>query len=98
MRSSTSSRVPDGPKERAMPKNLDQTGVVQVNGAWATSVKYESEVLGARAGTVDLRFMQGRAEIGRVSLLAEEVSEVLGEKNAAATSRPLANAAAKYLA
>ena len=81
-----------------MAKNLDQTGVLQVNGAWATSLKYESEVLGSRAGVVDLRFMQGRSEIARASVLTEEVAEIIGEKNAARISRHLAGDADKYLA
>ena len=80
-----------------MAKNLEQSGVLQVNGAWATSLKYESEVLGARQGVVDLRFMQGRSEIARASLLNEEVAEVIGEKNAARISRHLAGDADKYL-
>jgi Large polyvalent protein-associated domain 7 len=81
-----------------MAKNLEQTGVLQVNGAWATSLKYESEVLGARQGVVDLRFMQGRSEIARASLLTEEIAEVIGENNAARISRHLAGDADKYLA
>src|SRR5450755_2794291 len=81
-----------------MAKNLEQSGVLQVNGAWATSLEYESEVLGERQGVVDLRFMQGRSEIARASLLNEEVAEVIGEKNAARISRHLAGDADKYLA
>ncbi|HEY0745606.1 MAG TPA: hypothetical protein VGD63_02820, partial [Steroidobacteraceae bacterium] len=81
-----------------MVKSLTQTGVMQVNGAWATSLKYESEVLGARAGTVDLRFMQGRSEVARVSLLVEELAEVIGDRNAASIARHLATDADKYLA
>ena len=42
-----------------MANNLDQTGVMQVDGAWATSVKYAAEALGPNVGSVELRFMQG---------------------------------------
>jgi len=80
-----------------MPKNLDQTGVMQVDGAWATSVKYAADVLGANTDTVELRFMQGRAEVARVSLSREQLGEVLGERNRAAIERHIANDADKYL-
>src|ERR1022692_3594062 len=80
-----------------MPKNLDQTGVLQVDGAWATSVKYAIDALGTNAGTVDLRFMQARAEVARVSLSREQLGEVLGDRNRAAIERHIANDADKYL-
>ena len=80
-----------------MPKNLDQTGVMQVDGAWATSVKYAIDALGPNAGTVDLCFMQGRAEAARVSLSREQLGEVLGDRNRAAIERHIANDADKYL-
>jgi hypothetical protein len=80
-----------------MAKTFDQTGVMQVNGAWATRVKYAAEVLGPNAGTVDVRFMQGRTEVARVSLSREQLGEVLGEANRAAIERHVANDADKYL-
>ena len=81
-----------------MAKTLDETGVIQVNGAWATSVKYSSAVLGADTGGLDLRFMQGRAEVARVSLPREQLGTVLGEPNRDSIERHLASAADKYLA
>ncbi len=80
-----------------MANNLDQTGVIQVDGAWATSVKYAADALGPNVGSVDLRFMQGRAEVGRVAVLREHLSELLGEKNRSAIERHIANDADKYL-
>ncbi len=80
-----------------MPKNLDQTGVIQVDGAWATSVKYAADALGPDAGIVNLRFMQGRAEVGHVSVSREHLSELLGEQNRSAIERHIANDADKYL-
>jgi hypothetical protein len=80
-----------------MPKSLDETGVIQVDGAWATSVKYVAEALGPNVGTVDLRFMQGRAEVGRVAVSREHLSELLGEENRSAIERHIANDADKYL-
>jgi hypothetical protein len=81
-----------------MANNLDQTGVIQVDGAWVTSVKYSAEVLGPDTGSVDLRFMQGRAEVGRVAIPRERLSEFLGEQNRSAIERHIANDADKYLA
>jgi len=80
-----------------MANNLDQTGVIQVDGAWATNVKYAADALGPNAGTVDLRFMQGRAEVGRVAVSREHLSELLGEQNRSAIERHIANDADKYL-
>jgi hypothetical protein len=78
-------------------KSLDETGVIQVDGAWATSVKYVAEALGPNVGTVDLRFMQGRAEVGRVAVSREHLSDFLGEQNRSAIERHIANDADKYL-
>ena len=80
-----------------MPKSLEETGVIQVDGAWATSVKYVAEALGPNVGTVDLRFMQGRAEVGRVAVSREHLSDLLGEQNRSAIERHIANDADKYL-
>jgi hypothetical protein len=80
-----------------MVKSLDETGVIQVDGAWATSVKYVAEALGPNVGTVDLRFMQGRAELGRVAVSREHLSDFLGEQNRSAIERHIANDADKYL-
>src|SRR5271170_3441041 len=81
-----------------MPTNFDETGVIQVDGAWATSVKYAADALGPNTGSVDLRFMQGRAEVGRASVSRDRLSEVLGEPNRSAIERHIANDADKYLA
>ena len=81
-----------------MAKTLEETGVIQVNGAWATSVKYSSAVLGADTDAVDLRFMQGRAEVARVSIARDQLGSMLGEPNRDAIERHLASDADKYLA
>jgi len=81
-----------------MADNLDQTGVIQVDGAWVTSVKYSAEALGPDTGRIDLRFLQGRAEVGRIAIPRERLSELLGERNRSAIERHIANDADKYLA
>ncbi len=81
-----------------MADNLDQTGVIQVDGAWVTSVKYSAEALGPDTGSIDLRFLQGRTEVGRIAIPRERLSELLGERNRSAIERHIANDADKYLA
>ncbi len=81
-----------------MADDLDQTGVIQVDGAWVTSVKYSAEALGPDTGSIDLRFLQGRAEVGRIAIPRERLSELLGERNRSAIERHIANDADKYLA
>ena len=68
-------------------QDLGETGVIKVNGAWATSVKFDTEVQGAQAGQVHLRFMQGRVEAERVTLSREQALELLGERNLAAIDK-----------
>ena len=80
-----------------MANNLDQTGVMQVNGAWVTRVQYEAAVLGQATGTVQLRFMQGRAQVARTSLPRDELVGLLGEQNARAIEKHVASDADKYL-
>jgi hypothetical protein len=81
-----------------MADKLDQTGVMQVDGAWVTSVKYSAEALGPDTGSVDLRFLQGRAEVGRLAIPRERLGEFLGEQNRNVIERHIANDADKYLA
>jgi hypothetical protein len=68
-------------------QDLGETGVIKINGAWATSVKFDAEVLEAKAGPLHLRFMQGRAEVERVTLSREQARDVLGERNLAAIDK-----------
>jgi len=81
-----------------MASDFNQTGVVRVNGSWATSIRYEATALGADTDTVNLRFMQGRAEVARTAISRAELGEVLGDPNRATIERHLANDADKYLA
>ena len=81
-----------------MASDFNQTGVLRVNGAWATSVKYEAAALGSDTDTVNLRFMQGRAEIARTAISRAELGALLGEPNRTTIERHLANDTDKYLA
>jgi putative DNA primase/helicase len=76
-----------------MAKNVDQTGVVQVNGAWATSIRFQMNAEHRNGeGELDLRFMQGRAEVLRVVVPRGEVVELLGENNRASIEKQILNA------
>lgn len=68
-------------------QDLGETGVIKINGAWATSVKFDAEVQDAKAVQLHLRFMQGRAEVERVTLSRAQTSELLGERNLAVIDR-----------
>lgn len=81
-----------------MASDFDQTGVFRVNGAWATRIKYEATALGENTDTVNLRFMQGRAEVARTAISRSELGDLLGEPNRTTIERHLANDADKYLA
>lgn len=76
-----------------MANNLDQTGVVQVNGAWATSIRFELNAEHRNADAeLDLRFMQGRAEALRIGVPRSELAELLGENNRVAIEKQILNA------
>jgi putative DNA primase/helicase len=76
-----------------MANNLDQTGVVQVNGAWATSIRFELNAENRNADAeLDLRFMQGRAEALRIGVPRSELVELLGENNRATIEKQILNA------
>ena len=75
-----------------MAEHFSETGVIKVNGAWATSVKFETDPHGSRTGALEVRFMQGRAEIAKLSLTAEQVEGVLGERNRSAIQKHIDNA------
>jgi hypothetical protein len=74
-----------------MSEHLNETGVIRVNGAWATSLKFEATAQGSHTGTLAVRFMQGRAQIASVSLSADEAAQLLGERNIAAIQKQIAN-------
>jgi hypothetical protein len=61
-------------------------------------VKYTANALGPDTVTVELRFMQGRADVARAAVAREGLQNLLGERNRSAIERHLANDADKYLA
>jgi putative DNA primase/helicase len=75
-----------------MEKDLEKTGVVQVDGAWATRITYTTALSGADAGTLDLRFLQDRTQVARATLKRAAALEVLGERNIATIDAQIAQA------
>lgn len=72
--------------------DLSNTGVFQVNGAWATAVKFDAEIRDGKAHDIEARFLQGRAEIAQVKLTREQALELLGVRNVEAIDKRVMNA------
>ena len=53
-----------------MANNLDQTGVIQVDGAWVTSVKYSAEALGPNSDPSIYASCKGEPKWGGSRFLA----------------------------
>lgn len=64
-----------------MAADFSETGVFNVNGQWATSVKYEVDVERGAMKAVHLRFVNGRSEVAKASVSPAEAQDLLGEKN-----------------
>ena len=75
-----------------MERNLQQTGVVQVDGAWATRITFSTPLSGPTAGTLELRFLQDRTEVVRATLDRATALEILGERNLASIDAQIAQA------
>jgi hypothetical protein len=57
-------------------------GAFSVNEGYATSVRYEVHTVGdGEPSRIDLRFMNGRAEIAAAQLAPQDARDVLGERN-----------------
>lgn len=61
--------------------DFSNTGAFNVNGQWATAVKYEVDVERGAMKAVHLRFTNGRTEVAKASMSQEEALDLLGEKN-----------------
>ncbi len=61
-----------------------ETGVFNIDGQWATSIRYEALVKDARVSEIDLTFMNGRSRLGTYRGEREQALALLGEHNLAA--------------
>lgn len=77
-----------------MATDFSDTGAFNVNGQWATSVRYVAAVEQGRVVGVELRFANGRSELARANVMADEARELLGETNYAVILKAAANAPA----
>lgn len=75
-----------------MARDLGNTGVMRINDQWATTVRYEVELQNGRAAAINLRFLQGRVEVARATVLASDLDELLGKTNAAAIEKSIGTA------
>jgi len=75
-----------------MPRDLGNTGVMRINDQWATTVRYEVELQNGRAAAINLRFLQGRVEVERATILAGDLEGLLGKTNAAAIEKSIGTA------
>ena len=60
------------------------TGVFNIDGQWATSIRYQALVKDARVSEIDLTFMNGRSRVGTYRGEREQALALLGEHNLAA--------------
>jgi putative DNA primase/helicase len=77
-----------------MANDFSSTGAFNVNGQWATGVRYEAAVEQGRVVDVHLRFTNGRSELASAKVTADEARDLLGEKNYGVILKATANAAA----
>jgi hypothetical protein len=61
--------------------DFSENGAIRVNGQWATAIRYEAELNGDGVQEVDLRFMNSRTPVARVTLTRRQALETLGEAN-----------------
>lgn len=73
-----------------MEPEFGSTGVIRVNGAWATRLHYEVEVRDGQPADVHVRFMQGTAEVERAVLDRDQALVLLGERNMAVIDQQVA--------
>lgn len=70
-----------------METQYSSTGVMLVNGAWVTRVRYEADVREGQAVELHVRFMQGSVEVERAVINREQALLMLGERNLAAIDK-----------
>jgi hypothetical protein len=64
-----------------MAADFTNTGAFNVNGQWATAVRYEVTLNQGEAQHVQLRFMNGDAELATPRVSAAQARELLGDRN-----------------
>lgn len=70
-----------------METQYSSNGVMLVNGARVTRVRYEADVREGQAAELQVRFMQGTAEVKRAVFNREQALTLLGERNLAAIDK-----------
>ena len=78
-----------------MATDFTNTGAFNVNGQFATSVKYEASAEQGKIVEVNARFTNGRSEVAAARMSPDEAKEVLGDKNFSAIEKAVVKAAAQ---
>lgn len=65
-------------------QGFSESGAFNINGQWATSVRYEAKLEEGRVAGVSAKFMNGRKQVATADLGSRDAAvEVLGERNVA---------------
>lgn len=77
-------REPAAPKkarEPAAAADFTTSGAFNINGQFATAIKFEAQTTDNKISEVAFRFMNGRTEVAAVKLEAEDAKDLVGETN-----------------
>jgi putative DNA primase/helicase len=75
-----------------MATDFSNTGAFNVNGQWATTLRYEGTIDQGSVTDVQLRFFNGRSEVASDRVSVDDARELLGENNFAAIVDVVASA------
>ncbi|MBS0448547.1 MAG: hypothetical protein JSR59_21710 [Proteobacteria bacterium] len=70
-----------------MERDFSESGVINVNGQWATAVRFVAAFDGGSMTRVTLRFSNGRSVVATADLVASEARSLLGERNFAGIAK-----------
>jgi hypothetical protein len=81
---SASGAVTRAKKVELIDKDFSESGAFNINGQWATSVRYEAKLEEGKVAGVNAKFMNGRKQVATAQLESRDAAvEVLGERNVA---------------
>ncbi len=66
------------------PQGFSDSGAFNINGQWATSLRYDAKISEGRVAGVSVKFLNGRKQVATADLPNREMAvDVLGERNVA---------------
>jgi hypothetical protein len=78
-----------------MATDFSTTGAFNVNGQFATNVKYEASTEQGKLVELNVRFTNGRSEVASARMTPDEAKDVLGDKNFAVIAKAAEKAVAR---